>query len=422
MLDQLYQQPSTCLAIFKLLKPLSKQIVVRLLYGTGITKPQFDNWFYNPKDADAQEHLNLLWKLNICVENEIVLNKIFQLGLHYALTGSGTQSFGVLIEAEDAMTVAELDRYAQDQWQGVLYSLVGNPSKQRPHSIVELLQRSGLMVPVGRKSEDPDLKITSKGFQFLLQQTSIQIWAFLLHYLEMAEQLDMNVVQVLGFIFQLANLELGKAYSVEALDPSHRMMLEDLKHLGLIYQRKKKSNYFYPTRLSTSLTADTTSVNASGKGYILVETNYRIYAYTNSPFQIAILGLFVSMKTRFPNMVVGLLNRDSVKEAFDNGITADQIISYLTSHAHPQMLQSTPILPSTVVDQIRLWEMERNRLKASPGYLYMNFDNRQQYTDLLKYSTDFGYCLWSSDQKMMLFVSKEGHEPIKQYYSSQNKK
>lgn len=53
--------------------------------------------------------------------------------------------------------------------------------------------------------------------------------------------------------------------------------------------------------------------------------------------EIAILNLFVDIKTRYPNLIVGRLERDTVKDAMKNGITANQIISYLMTHAHPQM-------------------------------------------------------------------------------------
>lgn len=127
---------------------------------------------------------------------------------------------------------------------------------------------------------------------------------------------------------------------------------------------------------------------------------------TDNPLQTAVLNLFVSLKSRFPNLVVGNLTRDSVKKALTNGITADQvcrrnmqqirtytlfavqIIKYLTAHAHPQMRKNVsdsaetlwhrrikdrsqnPMVPVTVQDQIRLWELERNRLKSQEGMLY----------------------------------------------------
>jgi transcription initiation factor TFIIH subunit 4 len=87
----------------------------------------------------------------------------------------------------------------------------------------------------------------------------------------------------------------------------------------------------------------------------------------DNPLQTAVLNLFVSVKSRFPNLVVGAITRDSVRKALLSGITADQIISYLTTYAHPQMRKNKPLLPVTVQDQIRLWELERNRIKAQDG-------------------------------------------------------
>lgn len=80
----------------------------------------------------------------------------------------------------------------------------------------------------------------------------------------------------------------------------------------------------------------------STQGFIVLETNYHLYAYTSTldvnqllffvdlsmqgnPLQIAVLNLFASFKVRFSNLIVGTLNRDSVKKALANGITADQV-------------------------------------------------------------------------------------------------
>ena len=50
--------------------------------------------------------------------------------------------------------------------------------------------------------------------------------------------------------------------------------------------------------------------------FIVVETNYRIYAYTDSHLQIALLGLFTEVLYRFPNLCVGIISRDSCRQAF----------------------------------------------------------------------------------------------------------
>lgn len=43
--------------------------------------------------------------------------------------------------------------------------------------------------------------------------------------------------------------------------------------------------------------------------------------------EIAILNLFIEIRVRYPNMVIGRLARDNVKKAMDNGITASQVSS-----------------------------------------------------------------------------------------------
>ena len=123
----------------------------------------------------------------------------------------------------------------------------------------------------------------------------------------------------------LGSLELSQAYSTSNLTESQKTILEDLSALGLIYQSSKTSAKFYPTRLATTLTSDSPALrastsgstvsNSSGEvtdGFIVIETNYRLYAYTTSPLQIAILQLFTKLETRYPNMVSGRLTRSSV--------------------------------------------------------------------------------------------------------------
>ena len=47
--------------------------------------------------------------------------------------------------------------------------------------------------------------------------------------------------------------------------------------------------------------------------------------FSDNPLQTAVLNLFVTLKYRFPNLVVGSVTRESVKKALSNGITADQV-------------------------------------------------------------------------------------------------
>ncbi len=49
------------------------------------------------------------------------------------------------------------------------------------------------------------------------------------------------------------------------------------------------------------------------KAKILVETNFKVYIYSNSIFQIKILQLFVVLKYRFSNLAVGVITRESTR-------------------------------------------------------------------------------------------------------------
>lgn len=45
------------------------------------------------------------------------------------------------------------------------------------------------------------------------------------------------------------------------------------------------------------------------------------------------------MLCRFPDVVVGVLTRESVRAALRGGISAQQVIRYLEQHSHPQVLR-----------------------------------------------------------------------------------
>ncbi|XP_048346534.1 general transcription factor IIH subunit 4-like [Sphaerodactylus townsendi] len=244
--------------------------------------------------------------------------------------------------------------------------MVGSPSAAVSQDLAQLLIEAGLM-----KSSEPGEPpcITSSGFQFLLLDTSSQLWYFMLQYLQSAETRGMDLVEILSFLFQLSFSTLGKDYSVEGMSESLLNFLQHLREFGLVFQRKRKSRRYYPTRLAINLSSGISgvTVDTHNQGYIVVETNYRIYAYTDSELQIALIALFSEMLYRFPNLVVAQVTRESVQQAIANGITADQIIHFLRTRAHSVMLKQTPVLPPTITDQIRLWELERDRLRFSEG-------------------------------------------------------
>lgn len=202
--------------------------------------------------------LQALQRLHILEQEmeELALNTNFKKSFKRALTGGGShKSFGVPvdpsrhIEEQDVtekgllIDIPFLDDYAKDAWERILHFLVGSELASKPSpSVLSMLQSSGLMVTYGTArttgTAGPSLRITSRGFQFLLEDVNTQLWDILLRYLSDAEEKEMDTVEVLAFLFMLGSMELGKAYETSNLTRTQMRMANDLKDYGLIYWKK----------------------------------------------------------------------------------------------------------------------------------------------------------------------------------------
>ncbi|KDE04515.1 hypothetical protein MVLG_05081 [Microbotryum lychnidis-dioicae p1A1 Lamole] len=449
MMGRLYESPSSCLCIFRLLPETARHVVLDMLwYDRPVTYSDLALWIRQRRSDGGRDgerrHLDMtlsaLARLHILAEpfsrpsdpqatahfdREVQLGARFRASLKMALTGGGSRgSFGDPSGEEDAqVTLTFLDQYAETQWEMIQHFMVGSsiPGIQRPSDgVLNLLMKRGLMTAA--PSSPRTLSITSPGFQFLLEDINTQLWDLLLQYLDEAP----DVVEVLRFLFMLASLELGRGYSARHLSTMEKRVLQDLCNYGLVYRPTGASDAYYPTRLATTLTSSAPPLVSSRhadeeRGFVVLETNYKVYAYTSNPLQIAVLNLFVHLKNRFPNLVTGHITRDSIRRGLSNGITATQIISYLSSRAHPQMRAdaikegAASILPTTVVDQIRLWEQEGQRVQTSEGYLYDDFLASSDYELVANYARDLGAMLWELPSARKMFVTVDGHAQLREF-------
>lgn len=461
---RLYKSPSSALAIFrKRLSSLAKSFVMMLLY---MPKPMpVKNLELLVKEASRGEReyaVDLLRRYHILKDvtsnssRAFALTTEFARSLRSALTGAGELgSFGqpARVPEKKKVAIAELDEYSRQRWEGILGYMVGSSSTaiesgqiaiDPSPGVIELLRAGHLIETNGTYSRGQVASITKEGFAFVLQDINTQIWALLFLYVDNAEVFEMDKVDVLSFLFLVSSLELGLAYSTATLNETQQRCLSDLISLGIVYQpldaEGSPVDYFYPTRLAATLTSDSNptlaaansavgsslspSTDSSTKGFIIVETNYRVYAYTSSPLQIALLQLFVNLRSRHPNLVTGKMSKASVQRAVQAGITAEQIISYLTSHAHPQMRRKAqaeqaqiqarsteqgrvvPVLPPTILDQIHLWQLERDRMTTTYGFLLKNFMNHAEYEAPCRYADEIGVLVWKDDKKRLFFVNR----------------
>ncbi|KAL8243891.1 hypothetical protein R6Q59_010149 [Mikania micrantha] len=408
---------------------------------------------------DSNKALNVLHRYHIVKDVKLRAGKAYSLtpdfarSLRRALVGSGdSHPFGEVVNPAktEPVSVADLDGYARRQWEGILGYMVGTSAAslesgggmpEPAQAVIALLKAGHLIELTGTVSRGAAPRITKEGFAFVLQDVNTQIWALLFLYVHNAQSLEMSQVEVLSFIFLVSSLELGLAYSRKHLDETQQQILTVLSFMGIIYQPTHSSgeprDHFYPTRLATTLTSDSpatiSATNATlgsslsqssqtSSGFIVVETNYRVYAYTSSPLQIALLSLFVNLRSRHPNLVTGKMSKASVQRAVQRGITADQIISFLTSNAHPQMRRraqaeqallqarntdtgrTITILPATILDQIHLWQLERDRMTTTAGFLIKDFQTKSEYEVVRDYANTIGVLVWKSDARRYFFV------------------
>lgn len=443
-LDQLYQHPATCLAVFRELPELSRQFVMRLLFvSRPVTHVMLATWIPQPEPGSdqnelAKEHRNAsstLLEMSIFQEVRdnrgnlaITLSETFRENLKVAILGGGQPwTMSAQLDRDPHHRDIEfLDKYCMDRWESVLQFLAAptrGQNKISSDAMRTLLHAQLIEEGTSASSSTSDdtgggMRITSQGFQFLLLDTASQVWYFILKYLETVTERGLNLVNCLTFLFKLSFAILGKDYSMEGMTNEMQTFLQHLREFGLVYLRKRSSGRFYPTRLAINIAAGQNKGNivSDKPGNLVIETNFRVYAYTASELQVSLLAVFCEIENRFPNLTVSVITRGSVRKALQEGIMAEQIISFLRQHCHPQMLKHNPVVPRTVADQIKLWELERERLTYDEGVLYKDFMSLHDYNLLSNFADSKGVLIFSEERSRTMVVTKKGHPLIKQFW------
>eukprot|EP00911_Craspedida_sp_UC1_P002281 UC1_evm2s1729 len=165
--------------------------------------------------------------------------------------------------------------------------------------------------------------------------------------------------------------------------------------------------------------------DARHEAFLLVETNFRVFAYTDRPLQVELLRTFVQVTHRLAGCVVGRITRASVRRALMAGISAAQLLHFMQVHAHPRMHEGSSVLlqnqrwrpiPTTISDQIHLWQDERNRLREAAQavrYKLASYLGADVFAAVKKDAQQLGGLLWSDDTKRVLIVRQTVHRDLK---------
>ncbi len=393
-------------------------------------------------------------------------------------------------------TPTELETYTQTRWDSVLHYLVGTDDsnyENPPLPVIHFLQQTGLM------QEDPDWKpsgsssgrdrdninrdsrqeqqqqqlaplvITSRGYEFMLQEVHVQVWQFILKHIQQCLRNHNGQElrrEAMLFLICLSYCKVGRGYRITELSKPTRSFVKDFAYFGLLYVCKiGKSTIFFPTRVAVNLvvggltdasassTSSSISAIPSGSGSamsstselsalstsaaatraleveleaatpsknhiaLIVQTNFQVAAYTTSSLHMAMLGLFCDVNTlrRLPNVIFFRITRDSVKSAFKLGIKAGQILRWMKMHAHPRLRTGDqPLIPSNVEDQIILWDRERTRVVMNEVYV-LQCNGQKEYDAVSQYARDHEAYGWGCNKRRKLLIHYDKSELVVGY-------
>jgi Transcription factor Tfb2 len=265
--------------------------------------------------------------------------------------------------------------------------------EELPVNVVQTLEESGLIMKEGKNN--------SSCFDFLLDNIKNQVSIFLYGYTKRLIKMRHNYKRklqggqeeaiyegdILNLIFHLTLLYPQVSYSLSKSQESLNELkltsevindiLEDLNSVGLVKCRHgndDKVKNFATTPLIHNIFNPNALLERGFKNDIIVETDFNIYAYsTNLDYIEALLGLFTAIKFKLPTMIICSLEEDKIRRAFDIGITPEQILRYLNSNTHKEVLKSKnhlmneqeiadaekhySYLPTNIVQQVRIWNI-----------------------------------------------------------------
>ena len=185
---------------------------------------------------------------------------------------------------------------------------------------------------------------------------------------------EKDLLNVLSLVMWLSTLRPGCCYSYGREPAAFAgvrhvpQMLKLLEYLGLVCLDAKEQTLSVTPLLANSVDirrgfecAESAELFEKNSANIIVESNFNVYAYTSNPRNINLLKLFTRNEKALPGFYVAKLTRDDVQRAIRRGITRQLIENFLMKNAHPCLANQKAIIPENVVDQLVIWEREKER-------------------------------------------------------------
>ena len=319
-------------------------------------------------------------------------------------------------------SLSELDTYQSTTFNDILNYMVGDSSVDLDGDLVEFLVQKGLMSVDGNGNGS----ISGKGYEFMLLGEKGRIWGLCREYLRGLD--GPRLSSAVAMLIAMATARAGRGCGVESIPRECLPHMPVFKRLGMVHF-KKGSKVWYPTRAATEMggQGNDVKVNAGealnlpdpkGSSHlaIIVQTNFSVAAYTTTALHVKMLSLFVDPGSFLflPNMVMGNITRESVKDAMAKGIKASQIISFLKINAHPCLTGSQHVVPENVEDQVFLWGRELTRVSSSLCHR-IQLSSDEEYEAVVGYADKIGAMEVGGREERVAYVKYEYAERIRMY-------
>ena len=291
----------------------------------------------------------------------------------------------------------KLKVHAYAKWNNLLKFMLKRATEVKnvedlPPNVVGALEDSNLIMTRDKNN--------SGCFDFLLDtvknQVSTFLYAYCRHLFKMkykylrgeksqkeavGEGNILNLVFHLTLLYPVMRYSIGKSQDlINELQLTHEIVndiMNDLDSVGLLKKQQnedeKKISHFATTPLINNVFNPNVMLEGGFKNDIIVETDFKIYAYSNnSEYLEALLDLFTEIKFKMPTLLVCSLEEEKIREVYKTGIKPEQILSYLNGNTHKEVRKSRiqnmteeeireietsySFIPENVVEQLIIWQ------------------------------------------------------------------
>ena len=382
----LYSDPLFASGILRLFDPRTTQLVFSLI-SDAIHRSIIERM------PEYSHSLKILRKMHLINEKDgiIHLNETFRDSL---LSGFSSELKGSFLSICDdgLINYSNPNEAKTDKFQQLLNQIV-NKAAERSSKTRNLLLFAGLV--------DEHGNITNAGFEFLLKNRAEQQWHIVLCAVGFFSREPKDDIVLLSSMIEICMKKHKSIYKTQDWNDWHRF----LESIGVLL-RLDRSNQV------VIFNDDFFSQFSRRKkdSYLVLETNFKIYAYSSQIYDRSILNLFSRAVYVLPDLVKAEFNEISARAIFEKGITAAQIVRYLKDH-------STGI-PRSVEDQLIIWEGKLNRIKTIKGVLYSDFNHLSDYLQLEKMLGKIGAILYSNENRRIIIAKESAIEEAKKLLKS----